>query len=470
MDKMNIIQTKPIIHLSTYTMETSDRFDNNDKIKDNFDEDIHKYIHRIYHCSNRSQAIILRTNALKFIDQWRLQHVKQLDQRVRTAGQLILNAFDEYQSKQQYIKCPHRLKQSLDTSNHKSSIITSITTMPTITKDQSIGSRSDLSSSKTIDLLDNHYHLQKNTKQNIEISIDKLKSSSSSSSIVSSPTNRNITLNSIDFGRDFTFDTLAYLSSLSNDIAMTICENNTLIYSQHSNELVIVSLMNLKHIAITQLDKNSCIRDLCYVDWLYKCLVITDKQIYLLDYQTTKHDIIDKDIGYICGAIDNHRCVFYLVKQSTLHKYDKNSLLNLRSDQYPIADGYYSRRVALDNKTNDYLALLVGTNDEKNYILVYSTLCLSNGYLYKILIDDRIERQWICSNGNYGWLIHGTHPGSCFDLNINGLNSIRIFDCNEIRNIIPMIDKHQRFIIRTKTEIFVLIKYSFVQSFKNFNK
>ncbi|CAF2386570.1 unnamed protein product [Rotaria sp. Silwood2] len=461
MDKMNIIRNKPIIHLSTYTMETSDRFDNNDKTKDNFDENIHEYIHRIYHCSNRSQAIILRTSALKFIDQWRLQHLEQLDQHVRTAGQLILNAFDEYQSKRQYVKCPHQLQQSFETSHHKSSIITSIRTMPTIKKDQLICSRSDLSSSKTINLLDDHYHLQK-TKQNIEISIDKLKSSSS---ITSSPTNRNISLNSIDFGRDFTFETLAHLSSSSNDIAMTICENNTLIYSQHSNELVIVTLMHPKHIAITQLDKNSCIRDLCYVDWLLKCIVIADKQIYLFDYRTTKHDIIDTDIDYICGAIDNHRCIFYLVKESTLHKYDKNSLINLRSDQYPIADGYHSRRIALDNKANDYLALLVITNDEKNYILVYSTLCLSNGYLYKIIIDDHIERQWICSNGNDGWLIRGTYSGSCFDLNINGLNSVRIFDCNEIRNIIPMIDKHQRFIIRTSTEIFILIKYSFVQTF-----
>jgi len=35
---------------------------------------------------------------LKFIDQWRLQRLEQLDQHVRSAGQLILNAFDGYQS------------------------------------------------------------------------------------------------------------------------------------------------------------------------------------------------------------------------------------------------------------------------------------------------------------------------------------------------------------------------------------
>ncbi len=65
----------------------------------NFDEDIQKYIDRILHSSNRLQAIHLRTNALKFIDQWRLQRLEQLDQHVRMSGKLILNAFDEYQSR-----------------------------------------------------------------------------------------------------------------------------------------------------------------------------------------------------------------------------------------------------------------------------------------------------------------------------------------------------------------------------------
>jgi hypothetical protein len=245
---------------------------------------------------------------------------------------------------------------------------------------------------------------------------------------------------------------------------MTICENNTLIYSQHLNELVIISLTNPKHIIHTQLNKNIIICDLCYVDWLFKCLVITNEQIYLLDYQTTEYDIIESGIGYISGAIDNHHQIFYLIKQSTLYKYDKNSLKTLQSDQYPIADGYQSRRLILDNKTNNSLALLVIDNDEKNYILVYSTKYLDNGYLYKIMIDDQIKREWICSNGNDGWLIQGTYPGSCFDLNINGLASVRVFNCNDIQNIIQ-INEHQHFIIRTNTEIFILIKNSFFQCF-----
>jgi len=245
---------------------------------------------------------------------------------------------------------------------------------------------------------------------------------------------------------------------------MTICENNTLIYSQHFNELVIISLTNPKNTILTQLNKNTIIRDLCYVDWLFKCLIITNEHIYLFDYLTTEYDIIDSGIGYISGAIDNHHQIFYLIKQSTLYKYDKNSLKTLQSDQYPIADGYQSQRLILDNQTNNYLALLVISNDKKNYILVYSTKYLDNGYLYKIMIDDQIEREWICSNGNHGWLIQGTHPGSCFDLNINGLNSVRVFDCTNIKNIIP-INEHQRFIIRTNTEIFILIKNSFVQCF-----
>jgi hypothetical protein len=330
------------------------------------------------------------------------------------------------------VKCPHRIKQP------------AVSTIPITQIDQS-----------------NNSDLSEKTQQIIEISIDRLKPTSP---LTLPPTKKKISFNLIDFGRDFTFETLAHLSSSSNDIAMIICENNTLIYSQNSNELVIVPLNNPKHILITQLDKNSLIRDLCYVDWLSKCLVITDQQIYLLDYRTTKYDIIDSGIGYLSGAIDNHHSIFYLVKQSTLYKYDKDCLLNLQGDQYPIADGYYCQRISLDNTTNDYLALLVRSTDEKSYILVYSTRSFADGYLYKIMIDDNIERKWICSNGNDGWLIRGSYPGSCFDLNIHGLGSVRIFDCNEIRNMIS-INEHQRFIIRTNTEIFVLIKHSSVHSF-----
>ncbi len=444
---MNIVRAKPLLHLSTFTMEKSEGYEKKN-MEENFDEDIQEYIYQIFHSVNRSQAIHLRTNALEFIDQWRLKHLEQLDQHVRSAGQLILNAFDGYQSifilfefeikiilgKQKLVKCSHRVKQSSNISHNQSPDPISESSSPT-TNNQ-------------------HHHLQK-TDQKIEISIDRLKSSS---------TNKRISFSVIDFGRDFTFETLAHLSSSSPDIAMSICENNTLIYSQQSNELVIVSLINPKQITIKQLNKNTIIRDLCYVDWLFKCLVIADEEIYLFDYRTTEWNIIDSGIGYICGAIDSHHHIFYLVKQSTLYKYDQNCLLTFQADQYPIADGYHSRRLVLDNKTNDYLALLVRANDEKNYILVYSTKSLANGYFYKIMIDDRIEREWICSNGNEGWLIRGTYPGSCFDLNINGLASVRVFDCNEIRNIIS-INEHQRYIIRTKTEIFVLIKNSFIHSF-----
>jgi hypothetical protein len=70
--------------------------DDSDEITEReFEEDIHEYVHRLYRCSNRSQAISVRTHALKYIDQWRLQRLEDLDARVRTAGQSILNAFDE---------------------------------------------------------------------------------------------------------------------------------------------------------------------------------------------------------------------------------------------------------------------------------------------------------------------------------------------------------------------------------------
>jgi hypothetical protein len=80
-------------------MERSDGYGDDNKAEVDFDEDVREYIHRIRHCSNRSQAITLRTDALQFIDQWRLQHLEELDQHVRLAGQLILNAFDGYQSR-----------------------------------------------------------------------------------------------------------------------------------------------------------------------------------------------------------------------------------------------------------------------------------------------------------------------------------------------------------------------------------
>lgn len=245
---------------------------------------------------------------------------------------------------------------------------------------------------------------------------------------------------------------------------MIICENNTLIYSQNSNELIIVSLIDSQQIITKQFNTDTIIRDLCYVDWIQKCLVITDEEIYSLDYRTSDYEIIDSSIGYICGTIDNQHRIFYLIKQTTLYKYDENSLVTLQVDQYPIADGYQSRRMALDNQSNDHLALLVIAADRKNYILVYSTKSLDNGYLYKIMIDDRIEREWICSNGNHGWLIRGNCPQTCLDLNNNGLASIRIFDCNELRNIISLNDS-DRFLIRTQTEIFLFISHSTISSF-----
>ena len=72
---------------------------NNNRTDDDFHEDIQEYIHRIQNCLNRSQAIILRTDAFQFIDQWRLQQLEQLDQSVRLAGQSILNAYDGYKSR-----------------------------------------------------------------------------------------------------------------------------------------------------------------------------------------------------------------------------------------------------------------------------------------------------------------------------------------------------------------------------------
>jgi hypothetical protein len=268
-----------------------------------------------------------------------------------------------------------------------------------------------------------------------------------------------------DFGRDFTYETLAHLSRSSNDIAMSLCEDTILIYAQHCNQLVIVSVNDPVQANVVHLNMHDRIKDLCYVAWLGQCLVITNENIYLVDYRTARSTCIESGMNYISGVVDNQHEIFYLVQQTTLHKYDSNSLINLQADQYPIADGYQARYVTLDNRSNTCLALLVVDNETKNYVFVYSTLSLADGFLYKIMIDDCIDRHWICSNGNNGWLIRATDPGSCLDLNIDGLGSVRMFDVKEIRHMIPM-HEHQRFLLRTETEIFVLMKAPcFTQTF-----
>lgn len=264
-----------------------------------------------------------------------------------------------------------------------------------------------------------------------------------------------------DFGRDFTYETLAYLSPRSNQISMCICENETLIYARERSELVVLSLRQPKDIQIIRLNENEDIRDLLFVDWLKKCFVLTRENLYLFDYRSKQLNLIEIGFDYRCGTIDNlHQC-FYLVEQTTLKKFDSNSLIKMRADEIPIADGFQSRHLTLDNRKNELLALLVFSMDEeKNYILVYSTTSLADGYLYKIIIDDRIDRHWICSTGDDSWLVQGNQSGLCWNLNLQGLSSIRMFDRYEIRNLIPM-NGHERFLIRTETEIFVLMKLSF---------
>lgn len=431
---MNILPAKPLFHLSTFVMEVSD-----EERHDRFDEDIRRYMEEILQSRNRSEAIYFRSNALQFLDQWRLQRLEQLDQRVRTAGQLILNAFDQSQS----------------TFDHRTRIIFELSSS---LLDQRQRHKYSHRSRQSTDVSHDQSHVEKTTRE-IEISINRSKSSPSNS--------KTISLDSIDFARDFTCEILVNLSSPSSseDIAMVVCENQTLIYSQNSHELIIVSLCDPKQMNMQQFDKNTIIRDLCYVDWLHRCLVIANEEIYLFDYRTGDFEMIDSGLGYICGTIDNQHRIFYLIKQTTLYKYDENSLLTLQADQYPIADGYQSRRMALDNQTNDHLALLVIASDGKNYVLVYATKVLDNGYLYKIMIDDRIERDWICSNGNHGWLIRGNCPRTCLDLSETGLASIRVFNCTELRNIISLDGYERRFLIRTKTEIFLFLSHSTVSSF-----
>ena len=195
-----------------------------------------------------------------------------------------------------------------------------------------------------------------------------------------------------------------------------------------------------------------------FVEWLKKCLIITREHLYLLDYRSNELELIETGVDFRCGTVDNRRQIFYLVEHSTLKKFDSNAFVTMRADDYPIADGFQPRRLALDQRNNDFLALLVLAAEQKNYILVYSAVSsLADGYLYKIIIDDPIDRRWICSTGHDSWLVQGNEPGLCWDLNLHGLSSIRMFDRYEIRNLIPL-SKDERFLIRTESEIFVLMK------------
>ena len=94
-----VVRAKPLFHLSTFVMDKSEDEERTEKFEDDFDQGIRKYSEQISRSANRYQAVQLRTNALKFIDQWRLEHLQRLDQCVRTAGNSVLNAFDEYQSR-----------------------------------------------------------------------------------------------------------------------------------------------------------------------------------------------------------------------------------------------------------------------------------------------------------------------------------------------------------------------------------
>lgn len=78
-------------------MNAESRVDSDETTERDLEEDIYEYIHRLYRCSSRSQAISVRTHALGYIDRWRAQRLQELDARVRTVGQLILDAFDECQ-------------------------------------------------------------------------------------------------------------------------------------------------------------------------------------------------------------------------------------------------------------------------------------------------------------------------------------------------------------------------------------
>lgn len=79
---------KPHRHLSTFVMKRS--IDH---------EDFHDFLERLRQCRTRSEAVRIRSEALKFIDQYRRDRLEDLDEQIRLMGQLVLTLFDQCEGK-----------------------------------------------------------------------------------------------------------------------------------------------------------------------------------------------------------------------------------------------------------------------------------------------------------------------------------------------------------------------------------
>lgn len=79
---------KPHWNLSTFVMKRS--IDH---------EDFHDFLERLRQCRNRSEAVRIRSEALKFIDLYRRDRLEDLDEQIRLMGQLVLTLFDQCEGK-----------------------------------------------------------------------------------------------------------------------------------------------------------------------------------------------------------------------------------------------------------------------------------------------------------------------------------------------------------------------------------
>lgn len=79
---------KPHWPLSTFVMQRSIDQD-----------DLHEYLDRLRHCRTRTEAIDIRSEALKFIDRYRRERLEDLDEQIRLMGQFVLKVFDQSQGK-----------------------------------------------------------------------------------------------------------------------------------------------------------------------------------------------------------------------------------------------------------------------------------------------------------------------------------------------------------------------------------
>ncbi|CAF0894599.1 unnamed protein product [Didymodactylos carnosus] len=310
------------------------------------------------------------------------------------------------------------------------------------------------------------------------------------------------------YNPDFKYDIIDYDNS--NDIPMVYCDYGYLVCcfrSQQPAELLIYNIYNHYLCGIIKLN-DLIIKDLLYLKWNSKCLIIIHNKLIQFNCRTLNRETVEfsdvneeKFIYYSCGTVDHEQKYLYLVggrsyNEQILRKYDEyfqpieqwiiySQVDNVHWTQSVNCICYdpISSRIALIIEQVPVLTRLSSTKKDENlsklkvvsedhqlqqtatsHLYVYESNI--KHILYKIVIEDNVRRQWVCPDGQGGWLLKGTHPMSSYSINAGGIMDVRYFDCESLQNILLFkddMDKNdhdysKRFIVRTNNQIYVLVK------------